>query len=118
MKEMYDEAFAELDAVETAPDAFDRIWLYVASGRRDEIADVIEELLSRETARIHPWALAVLGENDRAIERLRLLYEERNSFMLFANVDVLFDELRSDPRFRELMSRAGFPSAEPELLSK
>jgi serine/threonine protein kinase/Tfp pilus assembly protein PilF len=106
--EQYEKAFEELAHLKIAPEAYDRVWLYVASGRRDEIADVIEEVLARDTAEINPWTLALLGETDRTIQRLEQLYEQRNTFMLFANVDLLFDDMRSDPRFQGLMRRAGF----------
>ena len=109
VKEMYDDAFAELAAVEIPADAFDRIWLYTASGRRDEIADVIDEVLAKDPTDDSPWTLAVLGETDRAIECLSRLYEERSTTLFFANVDVVFDDLRSDPRFQELMRRMNFP---------
>jgi serine/threonine protein kinase/tetratricopeptide (TPR) repeat protein len=111
VKRMFDEAFTELTQVEheLRPDSHDHIWLYVASGRRDEIAGVIEEVLAKDTAEINPWILAMLGENDRAIERLQQLYEQHDTFLFFASVDVIFDDLRSDPRFQELMRRANFP---------
>jgi TolB-like protein/DNA-binding winged helix-turn-helix (wHTH) protein/Flp pilus assembly protein TadD len=52
---------------------------------------------------------AGLGDNDQAIAWLEQAYKERSDFLLVLNVDPLFDPLRRDPRFQELLRRVGFP---------
>ena len=53
-----------------------------------------------------------LGNLDAALEFVRKSLEEQSPFAAFMNVDPLFDELRSDPRFCELSSR--LKRAEPQ----
>ncbi|HJQ22653.1 MAG TPA: winged helix-turn-helix domain-containing protein [Blastocatellia bacterium] len=58
---------------------------------------------SMRMARIY----ALLGDRDRAIEWLNKAYDERNSLLIFAGVLPLYDGLRDDPRFRDLVRRVG-----------
>jgi hypothetical protein len=51
--------------------------------------------------------LAGLGETDRAFEWLDM-YEEHSMFVTFLKMEPSFDPLRSDPRFTELLKKAGF----------
>lgn len=49
-----------------------------------------------------------LDEKDEAIEWLRHGFTEPDSFfMIFVNVNPIFDDLRSDARYQELARRAG-----------
>jgi tetratricopeptide (TPR) repeat protein len=50
---------------------------------------------------------AVLGEKDRALQLLEESYVEREELMLYLKVDPGYDNLRSDPRFDNLMRRVG-----------
>jgi serine/threonine-protein kinase len=52
---------------------------------------------------------AHLGEKDDAFQYLERAFAERSFWMPFLNVDPLFDSLRADPRFRDLLGRIGFP---------
>ncbi len=51
---------------------------------------------------------AALGDFSAALECLRGSLEERSPHALFLNVDPLFDELRSDPRFQNLAASLKF----------
>jgi eukaryotic-like serine/threonine-protein kinase len=51
---------------------------------------------------------ASMGEKDKAFEWLEKGYEDRSWWMLFMKIDRRFDNLRSDPRFADLMRRVGF----------
>ena len=51
---------------------------------------------------------ARLGDNDRAFEWLEKVVEKRDGDG-YLNVDPAFDKVRGDPRFRELLKKAGFP---------
>jgi hypothetical protein len=44
-----------------------------------------------------------------AIVWLEKAYKERSDFLLVLKVDPLFDGLRPDPRFQDLLRRIGFP---------
>ena len=50
---------------------------------------------------------AVLGEKDRALQLLEKSYVEREELMLYLKVDPGYDNLRSDPRFDNLVRRVG-----------
>ena len=50
-----------------------------------------------------------LGDRDEAVTRLEEAYKERSDFLLVLSVDPLFDGLRSDPRFRDLLRRMKLP---------
>lgn len=53
---------------------------------------------------------AGLHENDQALAWLEKAYKERSDFLLVLKVDPLFDGLRGDPRFQDLVRRIGFPN--------
>ena len=54
-------------------------------------------------------AYAALGDADRAFLWLDRAIDERSWFVAFLNVDPVLDRLRSDPRFKHAVSRAGLP---------
>ncbi len=55
-------------------------------------------------------AWAALGETERAFEWLERAYEER-SWTPSIRWSAAFDPMRSDPRFRDLLRRIGFPES-------
>jgi len=48
-----------------------------------------------------------LGERDQAFEWLRKAFDERSAQLVYINVDPQYDNLRSDPRFAELVRKIG-----------
>ena len=52
-----------------------------------------------------------LGETDEAFAWLERAYRERDPRMLLLDSYPVFDPLRSDPRFDDLLSRIGFPES-------
>jgi serine/threonine protein kinase len=75
-----------------------------------------ETLVARQ--RVHPDYLATyliaetyadLGDKDRALEWLNVAYEQRSMYLCQLPTDQLFDSLRSDPRYAELVRKIGFP---------
>ncbi len=115
-REAAEEAIKGLNAAGEASQAskFERI--YKASGYRaaqrflDQRA--IEDELKRP--RPDPWTLAYtyprLGQKDKAFEWLEKAYQERSVGLLQLRVDPDFDNLRSDPRYKDLVRRINFPS--------
>jgi adenylate cyclase len=61
---------------------------------------------------VDPAAMALvhvaLGNSDAALECLRNSLVERSPHSLMLNIDPLFDEIRSDPRFQNLVSSLKF----------
>jgi tetratricopeptide (TPR) repeat protein len=52
-----------------------------------------------------------LHEKDRALEWLEKAYQERSGWLLELNIDPVWDPLRSDPRFQNLIRRVGIPQS-------
>jgi TolB-like protein/Tfp pilus assembly protein PilF len=87
---------------------------YAISGKKDEALKTLDKL--RETSKqryVSEYAFAAvyagLGEKDQAFQWLEKGYEDRNDLLIQLNVDPLFDNLRSDPRFADLVRRIGLP---------
>lgn len=112
----YDEAVAEY---ELCRESTDDPWVQAllarslaAAGRRDEAVRHRNELLADAS---HRWvpnvALAVadgtLGDSDEAFRWLERDFAERSLFPPFFAVDPVFDELRDDARFDDLVRRVG-----------
>ena len=87
---------------------------YAASGKQGEAQKILGQLNKMsEQAYVSPYDLAILyiglGDKDRAFEQLTKAYEDRTGWIIYLNVEPIFDPLRSDPRFVELVSRMKFP---------
>jgi DNA-binding SARP family transcriptional activator len=83
-----------------------------ASGKREEALKVLDELgeLSKHryvsSYRVAAVHLA-LGDRARTFEWLERAYRERDSWLVWLNVDPVLDGLRADRRFRDLVRRVG-----------
>ena len=116
-KRRYDEAIAELHkAVElpgSGPAQLGSLgYAYAVAGRRAEALEIVEKL--KERSREHyvpPAAVSIifsgLGEKDEALTWLEKANEERDPWVASLKVQPMFDSLRSDPRFRDLLHRVG-----------
>jgi hypothetical protein len=60
---------------------------------------------------VSPFCTAViyvgLGDKMRALDGLEKAYEARSWSLLWLKMDKIFDPLRSDPRFIELLKKVG-----------
>jgi tetratricopeptide (TPR) repeat protein len=52
---------------------------------------------------------ARIGDKDRAFENLTKAVDERYPSMIFVQIEPVFDDLRSDPRYGDLLRRIGLP---------
>ncbi len=85
---------------------------YGVSGRRDEAQKTVNELQELSKRRyVSPYFFALiytgLGDKDQAFAYLDKAYEEHNDYLIYLKVEPLFDPLRSDPRFADLLRRVG-----------
>jgi tetratricopeptide (TPR) repeat protein len=112
---LYDEAAASFKEA-MASSAYDVMAFaglgYVAArrGRSEEAQTVLNELLERSKTRyVSPVALCGLyismGQLDPAFEWLEQAYRERRGWLVYLNIEPMFDRLRSDPRFHGFVER-------------
>ena len=88
--------------------------VYGKAGRLSDAQEVLTELRDLERQQAVPsfyFALVYVGVGDteRAIDALEQAYEERTGVMVFLKVEPIWDPLRSDPRFQDLLRRMNFP---------
>jgi eukaryotic-like serine/threonine-protein kinase len=115
-KSMYSEAITEYEKarrIENSP------WVlaslgngYAVAGRTADARKVLAELEEMSKQRyVSPYNNALvyagLGEKDQAFAWLNKADEERNDYLVYIKVEPLFDSLRSDPRFGDLLRRIG-----------
>ena len=89
-------------------------WIYALAGKRSESMRILEEfhhLPSHDYVDFYQVGViyAGLGDKDRAFEELEKGYEERSGSMAYINVDPFWGNVRSDPRFADLLHRLGLP---------
>jgi tetratricopeptide (TPR) repeat protein len=83
-------------------------------GERKEALRMLEELKAASQQSFVPalfvaLVYAGLEDKDQAFTWLEEAYEERFNRLAYINVDALWDPLRSDPRFADLLRRVGIP---------
>ena len=54
-----------------------------------------------------------LGQTERAFELLEKAYAERSGLLVYLKVEPIFDPLRSDARFEDLLRRMGLEGGPP-----
>jgi len=88
---------------------------YAAGGFKEAMATWARgyERLSKEGETVHPdlvaYIYSIQGERDRAFAWLEKSMEMHSSAPPAFKVDPTYDDLRSDPRFTELLRRVGLP---------
>jgi serine/threonine protein kinase/tetratricopeptide (TPR) repeat protein len=77
-----------------------------------QIVDELNELAKERYVAPHFFAgiYVGLGEHDRAIEYLEKSCAEHCHWLIYLHIDPSMDDLRSDPRFRDLLRRVGLPA--------
>jgi eukaryotic-like serine/threonine-protein kinase len=116
-KGMYKEAVAEMQKgvdLDNIAERWDRhpmlAYAYSMAGNRDEALKILDE--QKKLAKhvyISPYNFAIiytgLGDKDRAFEWLEKGYEQRTQYVYRVKREPMFDSLRSDPRYAELLRK-------------
>ena len=118
-KGMYDHAIEHYSASATLTNVPEPVMkkmkeAYAKSGWQGYLQTSVEQLvLQPQQRRFPPFVIATfyarLGRKDEAIYWLEKGFEERDFRMTTLSVSFEFDNLRSDPRFKELIRRMGLP---------
>jgi serine/threonine protein kinase/tetratricopeptide (TPR) repeat protein len=88
---------------------------YASVGQRANVEKILRELLQRsKTKYVSPYMIATiyagLGDKNKAFEFFDKAYQERSpDIPWFLKADLRIDNLRSDPRFQDLLHRVGLP---------
>ena len=87
---------------------------YAEAGCRQETERLLGELTEISRTRyVSPYVVALifaaLKQTDQAIAHLETGYQERAAWMVWMNKDPRLDDLRSNPRFQNLLRRMNFP---------
>jgi len=82
-------------------------------GQREKTQEILDELIKRsEYIYVRPTSFAmlyfVLGEDDQGFQWLEKGYEDYDSFLRLIRTDRIFDRVRPDPRFKEIVRKMGY----------
>jgi TolB-like protein/DNA-binding winged helix-turn-helix (wHTH) protein len=83
---------------------------YASAGKKTEALQIVAQLQSLSGTRyVSPYGLAqifaALTDTEQTFKWLQLAYEDRAVWMSYLAVDPVFDSLRSDQRFQDLLRR-------------
>src|SRR5438477_1649082 len=110
-KGLYTESLAELRKALELADDLAVSWLghaYAVSGRKGEALKIIAQLKRRpkvDYAYYVALIYAGLGEKDQAFQWLQKAFEAHDGAMAVIQAEPMLDDLRSDPRYRDLLRR-------------
>ncbi len=87
------------------------------AGQPDKAKVLLNELKIMARKRyVSPYLEAIvltgLGERERALTQLEKAFREHACWMVFLNIDPLFDTLRNERRFESLIRRMAFPGVD------
>ena len=111
----YEEALAEFNKCISCPWALGLANAYL--GRTDVARAMIDNYLERnETEYVRASFIAIqyaaIGDNDEAFVWLEKAYNNREGWLEWLRSDPLWDILRDDPRFDDLVARMNFPETQ------
>ena len=115
----YAEALEELEAEKNIARGWRthiEAWIgitYAEMGDREKAQEILEELIRRsEQMYVAPTLIAVLyfslGDDDQGFQMLEEAYKVYDNWVRLLKVEPIFDRVRSDPRFKEMLKKRGF----------
>lgn len=117
-KRQYPEAIAALEKarqLDVNPSSLGYLgYVYAAAGKKAEAQKTLEELKELSKQRyVSPYNIACiyagLNDKDQAFEWLEHAYQERSFYMTLLKTETVLDNLRPDPRFKDLLRRMNLP---------
>jgi DNA-binding winged helix-turn-helix (wHTH) protein/tetratricopeptide (TPR) repeat protein len=120
-KGRFPEAFAELnqakDLMGDLPAGWESLgYAYAKSGQRDEAIKTLNQLQERTNRGeyVQPigiaWIYTALGDKDQAFIWLDKAFADRSYLLKYVKTEAMYDPLRSDPRFTDLLKRMRLPT--------
>jgi len=115
-KQMFEEALAEIQKAEDLLKGW-QPWIeylrgitYARMGKREEAEQLLNSLLERSKQEyIYPIFFAdlhfALGENDKGFDWLKEAYKGRDPFLTFLKIRPVYDSVRSEPSFIEILKK-------------
>jgi len=93
--------------------------VYALAGKTEDANEILHQLRAASTQSYVPpvafaFVYAGLGKIDDAFHWLKKAADERDGLLIYMKVGSAFDNLRSDPRFQEILNRVGL-HGDPEL---
>ena len=102
------------------PNSYTKAGLAIAYAKNGdyERAEDIRQQLTPQLIKSAPSYLAkidmLLGEHERAIEMIQLGYKLRDASLQWVNTDFIFDPLRKDPRFKDIIRKMNLDNFNPK----
>jgi TolB-like protein/DNA-binding winged helix-turn-helix (wHTH) protein/Flp pilus assembly protein TadD len=89
-------------------------YVYAMAGRRAEALKTLDDLKRLAEKQYIPpyhfsWVYTGLGDKDKAIALLQKTYDEHTQHVVDFKTVPMFDRLRTDARFQELVQKVGLP---------
>jgi serine/threonine-protein kinase len=119
-KKMYSQAIEELSKGGERARQYDELltligYIYAVTGQRVEALKVVDQLKERSKQRyVSPYFIAIvyagLREKDQTFEWLQKAYDDRSFRISYVAVQPEFDNIRSDPRYADLIRKLNLPS--------
>ncbi|HEX8367442.1 MAG TPA: protein kinase [Pyrinomonadaceae bacterium] len=84
------------------------------AGQREEAVAVLEKLDAASAARfVSPYHTAIiycfLGDKEKTFEYLERSFEAKEAWLVWSGVEPIFDDLRTDERFKNILRRIDYP---------
>jgi serine/threonine protein kinase/Tfp pilus assembly protein PilF len=89
------------------------------AGQRVEALEVLQKLDAASAERfVSPYHTAIihcfLGDNEKTFEYLERSFEAKEAWLVWTGVEPIFDDLRSDERFKNILRRIDYPRLSEE----